>query len=85
MSFSTAKAVQITEEGMLPIPRDLWDVLGLGPAQIVKLRQQEGSLLVQPLSPEEIGEQIISLLKDALGDTTWNDIMTWRNQDEDWR
>jgi len=50
--------------------------------QFQRLRRD---LAVQALSPQEMGDQIISLLRDALGDTTWDDIKALRGGDEDWR
>lgn len=85
MTTDTSVAVRITKEGMIPVPEVLQQALGLEPAQIVQLSAQENRLIVQRLSSHEIGDQVVALLKQALADTTWDDIEALRAQDEDWR
>jgi bifunctional DNA-binding transcriptional regulator/antitoxin component of YhaV-PrlF toxin-antitoxin module len=85
MATDTSAAVKITKDGMIPVPQKLQQVLGLEPAQIVQLCTQDDRLIVQRLSPSEIGDQIVALLKQALAGTTWDDIKVLRTQDEDWR
>lgn len=85
MTTDTSVAVKITKDGTIPVPQELQQVLGLEPAQIVQLRTQDDRLIVQRLSPHEIGDQIVALLKRALAGTTWDDIKALRAQDEDWR
>lgn len=50
----------------------LFQRLGRGPA-------------VHDLALQEAGEQILFLLREALGNATWDDIRTLRDSDEDWR
>ncbi|MEA3345217.1 MAG: hypothetical protein U9Q78_03065 [Chloroflexota bacterium] len=85
MATDTPVAVKITKDGTIPVPQKLQQALGLEPAQIVQLRTQDDRLIVQRLSPSEIGDQIVALLKQALAGTTWDDIEALRTQDEDWR
>jgi len=85
MARDTSAAVKITDDGMIPVPQELQQALGLEPTQVVQLRTEEDRLIVQRLSPQEIGEQIVALLKQALAGTTWDDIKALRAQDEDWR
>ncbi len=85
MSVKSSIAVRITNEGMLPIPKSLRQELGLKPAQIVQLRQENGDLLVRRLSAQELGEQIVASLKQALAGARWEDIVALRAKDEDWR
>lgn len=69
MRAEVSVAVRITDEGMIPIPRELRQALGLKPAQVVQLHQENDNLVVRRFSPHEPGEQIVALLKQALADT----------------
>ncbi|MCP4543032.1 MAG: hypothetical protein GY832_38440 [Chloroflexi bacterium] len=52
--------------------------------QIVQLRQENGDLLARRLSTQELGEQVVTFLKQALADTKWEDIVALRAKDKDW-
>jgi len=85
MRAEASVAVRITDEGMIPVPREFRQVLGLKPAQVVRLHQADDILVVRRLSPHELGEQIVALLKQALAGARWEDIVALRAGDEDWR
>jgi hypothetical protein len=55
------------------------------PMQIVQLCQKNQDLLVRRLSAQELGEQIVASLKQALADARWEDIIALRAKDKDWR
>ena len=78
-------AVQVTSEGMIPIPAKLSQQLGLKPLQTVYLKEDNGFLLVMR-SREEIGKRIISLLQEGLQGLTQNDLDKDRltNEDRGW-
>jgi len=84
MATSEVATVKITSDGNIPLPRDWRQRLRWDETQTVQLSKENNCLIVRPLSPQEIGEQIVALLKQALGDTTWDDIQALRAQDEDW-
>ncbi len=61
--------VQLTAKGMIPIPLELRQQLGLKPRQKVYLKRNNGYLLVM-LSRQEVGQQIIALMKEGLSGLT---------------
>lgn len=75
-------AVQVTSEGMIPIPTKLSQQLGLKPLQTVYLKEDNGFLLVMR-SREEIGKRIISLLQEGLQGLTQKDLDKDRLNNED--
>lgn len=85
MSASKVAMEKITPDGKIPLPSEWRERLQWDQTQTVQLSRENDHLVVRPLSPQEIGEQVVTLLKQALGDTAWDDILDVRSQDEDWR
>jgi bifunctional DNA-binding transcriptional regulator/antitoxin component of YhaV-PrlF toxin-antitoxin module len=85
MTAEQVVTVQITPDGMLPIPEALRRELGLESAQTVQLTPQDNGLIVRPLSQQEIGDRIVMMLKKALAGLTWEDIQAERSSDDFWR
>lgn len=85
MAIERVMTAEITLDGMLPIPEELRRDLGLEPTRTVQLAKQDNSLVVRPLSQQEIGDRIVALLKDALTGLTWEEIKAERAQDDFWR
>lgn len=79
----TEFAVQLTPEGMVPIPESLRRELGLKPLQTVYLRRdaRRGSLVIQLVTRQEIGDRIVALLREAFQGVTRADLKAARADD----
>jgi len=73
MAIESIITVQVTKDGMIPIPAELSKELGLKPLQTVYLKKSEGHLLVM-LSPQGIGKRIVALMQEGLAGLTQTDI-----------
>jgi len=61
-----AIAVQITEDGQIPLPEQVRKDLGLAPLQEVRLVKRGGELVIQPVTPHRSRqEQIETILRRA--------------------
>jgi antitoxin component of MazEF toxin-antitoxin module len=76
----TAKsiAVQITREGMIPLPVELLEELRLEPSQTVYLKTEKDALVVQPVSRHELADRILDLMRESLQGVTWTEIEAGR-------
>lgn len=76
-------AVQLTADGMLPIPESLSRALGLKPLQTVYLRSddEQRQLVIQLATRKEIGDRIVELMREAFEGVTWADIEAGRADD----
>jgi bifunctional DNA-binding transcriptional regulator/antitoxin component of YhaV-PrlF toxin-antitoxin module len=81
--MNTEFAVQLTTEGMIPVPEPLQRELGLRPQQIVYLRRDEasGNLIIEIATPQAVGDRIVALMAEAFQDVTWTDLQVERADD----
>ena len=73
MEIEKTITVQVTEDGMIPIPTELREGLGIKPLQFVYLKKNKDHLVMM-LSRREIGERIVDLLKEGLAGFTQTDL-----------
>ncbi|MGQ9627611.1 MAG: AbrB/MazE/SpoVT family DNA-binding domain-containing protein [Anaerolineae bacterium] len=81
MNADSPISVQITEDGKIPIPKELQEQLGLAPFQTVYLSRRGDELLIKTMSRQEIGERIVQLLKEGLKGISWEEVEQGRNDD----
>ncbi len=72
--------VQVTGDGMIPVPTELRQQLGLKPFQTVRLKEIGGQLVVT-LSRREVGERVVALMREVLVGVTQADIDEGRLDD----
>jgi bifunctional DNA-binding transcriptional regulator/antitoxin component of YhaV-PrlF toxin-antitoxin module len=81
MGANSSIPVQITEDGKIPIPKELQEQLRLAPFQTVYLTREGDRLLVITMSRQEIGERIVQILKEGLSGVAWEEIERERDDD----
>jgi bifunctional DNA-binding transcriptional regulator/antitoxin component of YhaV-PrlF toxin-antitoxin module len=81
MGANSSIPVQITEDGKIPVPKELQEQLRLAPFQTVYLTREGGRLLVITMSRQEIGERIVQILKEGLSGVAWEEIERERDDD----
>ena len=80
MAVEQTIAVQVTPEGMIPVPAEIRESLGISPAQTVFLRKENGWLVVMP-SRQEIGDRLLELMRIGLAGVTQADLEAGRVDD----
>jgi bifunctional DNA-binding transcriptional regulator/antitoxin component of YhaV-PrlF toxin-antitoxin module len=81
MGANSSIPVQITEDGKIPVPKELQEQLRLAPFQTVYLTREGDRLLVITMSRQEIGERIVQILKEGLSGVAWEEIEQERDDD----
>jgi len=81
MGANSSIPVQITEDGKIPVPKELQEELRLAPFQTVYLTREGDRLLVITMSRQEIGERIVQILKEGLSGVAWEEIERERDDD----
>jgi bifunctional DNA-binding transcriptional regulator/antitoxin component of YhaV-PrlF toxin-antitoxin module len=81
MGANSSIPVQITEDGKIPVPKELQEQLRLAPFQTVYLTREGDRLLVITMSRQEIGERIVQILKEGLSGVAWEEIERERDDD----
>jgi len=81
MSANSSIPVQITEDGKIPVPKELREQLRLAPFQTVYLAREGNRLLVTTMSRQEIGERIVQILKEGLSGVAWEEVERGRDDD----
>ena len=81
MGANSSIPVKITEDGKIPVPKELQEQLRLAPFQTVYLTREGDRLLVITMSRQEIGERIVQILKEGLSGVAWEEIERERDDD----
>jgi len=81
MDANSSIPVQITEDGKIPVPKELQEQLRLAPFQTVYFTREGDRLLVITMSRQEIGERIVQILKEGLSGVAWEEIERERDDD----
>ncbi len=72
--------VQLTAEGLRPIPESIRRELGLRPLQTVYLQEdiEHGQLIIQSVARQQIADKVVALMSAAFEGVTWADIQVGR-------